>query len=90
MAPATYPPTAAEIRSAVRRSGACWCSGLRVMNASSQRPPLPSMKMLRIRMVIPANSEFTTPRPMSESTPAAPPILLGSFAACSCSWPVMS
>ena len=39
------------------------------------------MKMLRIRIVTVAKIELTTPTPMSCSTPAASPILLGRSSA---------
>ena len=48
------------------------------------------MKMERIRIVTPANTELTTPTPMSLRIPAASGILSGSFAASSCSFVVMS
>ena len=58
--------------------------------ASTQLPPLPSMKPLRIRIVISANSELTMPRPMSDSTPAAPPSLAGQLLGLLLSLSVMS
>ena len=48
------------------------------------------MKMLRMKIVIPANTEFTMPTPMSARTAAASGILSGSFSASSSSLPVMS
>ena len=48
------------------------------------------MKMLRMKMVSPANIRLTVPTPMSPSTLAASPALLGSFAASSSSLVVMS
>ena len=53
----------------------------RATNASAQRGPPPTMKMLRIRIVTVAKIELTTPTPMSCSTPAASPILLGRSSA---------
>ena len=48
------------------------------------------MKMLRIRIVTPAKIELTSPKPMSRSTLAASPALLGSLSASSESFWVMS
>ena len=41
-------------------------------------------------IVTAAKIEFTSPTPMSPSTPAASPSRAGSFSACSSSLPVMS
>ena len=46
--------------------------------------------MLRIRIVTAAKIELITPTPMSWSTPAASPILLGRSSARLCSSPVKS
>ncbi len=48
------------------------------------------MKTLRIRIVTPAKIELTRPKPMSRSTLAASPALLGSLLASSESFCVMS
>ena len=42
-----------------------------------------------MRIVMPAKSELTMPRPMSDSIPAASPTLPGSVLACFCSSAVM-
>jgi hypothetical protein len=48
------------------------------------------MNTLRIRIVTRAKTEFTSPSPMSLSTPAASPMRLGSLPASSSMRPVMS
>ena len=60
------------------------------MKPSIQRGPAATMKMLRIRIVTPAKIELTSPKPMSRSTFAASPALLGSLFASSESFWVMS
>ncbi len=54
-----------------------------------QLRPLPSRNAVMMRIVNSANSEFTTPRPMSPSTFAASPMRAGSFSASVCSFSVM-
>ncbi len=67
------------------------CSGLCMrMNSSIHLGPAATMKMLRTRIVTPAKTELTSPKPMSRSTPAASPALLGSLLASSESFWVMS
>ena len=51
-------------------------------------PPL-SMNAASTMIVTKAKTPFTIPKPMSRSTPAAPPILLGSLAASSSSLSVI-